>query len=192
MQLEPYKNTSLDDIENEQWLGIEGFEYIYQISNMGRVKSLAREVFRKKGSPMRKRARILKQTQAGRGNAVKVTLSNEGKLENRLITSLVWRAFFGERKENCAIYHDDNDFYNNRLDNLRERLIERESSSINHSVASSRYKGVRVKYGKYISSQIRIGGGKEITKSFKTEQEAAEWYDSMIIKYKLKRKGNFI
>lgn len=192
MRLEPYKNTSLDDIENEQWLDIEGFEYIYQVSNMGRVKSLAREVFRKKGSLMRKRARILKQTQAGRGNAVKVTLSNEGKLKNHLITSLVWHAFVGERKDNHAIYHNDGDFHNNRLDNLRERLVERESSSINHFVASSKYKGVKVKYGKYISSQIRIGGGKEITKSFKTEQEAAKWYDSMIIEYKLKRKGNFI
>ena len=37
--MEIYENLSLEDMEGEVWKDIEGFEGMYQISNMGRVKS---------------------------------------------------------------------------------------------------------------------------------------------------------
>lgn len=39
---EHWKNLSLVDIEGEEWKDVVGWEGLYQISNMGRVKSLSR------------------------------------------------------------------------------------------------------------------------------------------------------
>lgn len=36
-------STKVIDLENEVWLDVKGFEGMYAVSNMGRVKSLARE-----------------------------------------------------------------------------------------------------------------------------------------------------
>ena len=43
---EIYKNKSLQDIDGEIWLPVVGLEDIYEVSNMGRVKSLEREIER--------------------------------------------------------------------------------------------------------------------------------------------------
>lgn len=42
--MEHYKNLSLEDIEGEVWLPIHGWEGLYEISNMGRVKSFKRKI----------------------------------------------------------------------------------------------------------------------------------------------------
>ena len=38
--MEIWKNLSLEDMEGEIWKDIEGYEGLYQVSNMGRIKSL--------------------------------------------------------------------------------------------------------------------------------------------------------
>lgn len=40
--MEVYKNLSLENLPDEEWRDIKGYEGLYQVSNMGRVKSLAR------------------------------------------------------------------------------------------------------------------------------------------------------
>ena len=40
--LMPYQNLSLEDLPGEEWKAIAGYEGSYQVSNMGRVKSLKR------------------------------------------------------------------------------------------------------------------------------------------------------
>lgn len=49
-------------IETEVWKDIKGYEGLYQVSNMGRVKSLERIIIRKNGSKMPVKERILKPT----------------------------------------------------------------------------------------------------------------------------------
>lgn len=41
--MEIYKNLSLEDLPNEEWRDVVGYEGLYQVSNMGRVKSLKRK-----------------------------------------------------------------------------------------------------------------------------------------------------
>ena len=53
---EHYKNLSLDDIKGEIWKDIEGYVGSYQVSNMGRIKSIV--AIQKKY----KKDRILKQS----------------------------------------------------------------------------------------------------------------------------------
>ena len=38
--MEIYKNLSLEDLPNEEWRDVVGYEGLYQVSNMGRIKSL--------------------------------------------------------------------------------------------------------------------------------------------------------
>ena len=40
--MEIWENRQLIDLEGELWLPIKGYEGLYEISNMGRVKSLPR------------------------------------------------------------------------------------------------------------------------------------------------------
>ena len=40
MKTNYYKNLSLTDIEAEEWIPIQGYDDLYEISNMGRIKSL--------------------------------------------------------------------------------------------------------------------------------------------------------
>lgn len=39
----PYQNLSLSNLPNEQWRDVPGFEGLYKVSNLGRVKSLSKE-----------------------------------------------------------------------------------------------------------------------------------------------------
>jgi len=46
----------------EEWRKIEGYEGLYQVSNLGRVKSLSRIIIDRRGIPHYVNERILKQT----------------------------------------------------------------------------------------------------------------------------------
>jgi hypothetical protein len=59
--MEPWKNTSLTTLEGELWECMPGSEKNYMVSNLGRVKSLARSWFARRGTPSIK-TRILRQT----------------------------------------------------------------------------------------------------------------------------------
>lgn len=48
MEKEVWKNTSLDDLPNEEWRDVAGYEGRYIVSNLGRIKALShfvKEVF---------------------------------------------------------------------------------------------------------------------------------------------------
>lgn len=59
----PYQNLSCEDIPGEIWKDIPGWEGLYQASNFGRVKSLARES--SNGKTLK--SRILRQTFGSKG-----------------------------------------------------------------------------------------------------------------------------
>lgn len=106
----------------EVWKDISGYEGLYQVSNMGRVKSLpklvgTRKLWRTCGGYIQKE-RILKPQDAGWGY-LKVGLYKNGKFTQRKIHRLVLEAF--DPIENMAVLdvnHNDEDKHNNRLDNL--------------------------------------------------------------------------
>ena len=47
--MEIYENLSIESLPNEEWRDIVGWEGLYQVSNLGRVKSLTMRIVYKDG-----------------------------------------------------------------------------------------------------------------------------------------------
>lgn len=101
----------------EVWKDIPGYEGYYQVSNLGRVKSLARMVSRKNQPDCPIEERCLKQ-RTGKNGYNYVVLSKEGKPKTALIHRMVATAFVKNPKGQKIVNHIDGDKQNNRFDNL--------------------------------------------------------------------------
>lgn len=103
----------------EIWKDVKGYEGVYQVSDLGRVKSLDKKAFDSIGRERLYKGQMLKQTtQKGRKRKV-VYLSTNGKQKAKNVHTLVMQAFVGAPPENMEVCHNDGDEGNNRLSNLR-------------------------------------------------------------------------
>lgn len=102
--------------EKEIWRDIKGYEGMYQVSNLGRVKSLPRLKWNGKGIHMLKE-RILKIYITNRGY-YRVRLYSNFKGKFFSIHRIVFEAFVGEIPEGMQINHINEDKSDNRLINL--------------------------------------------------------------------------
>ncbi len=95
------------DYSTEQWRDVVGYEWHYQVSDMGRVRSF-------RSNP----PRILKQNTSWQGYK-RICLSKKNKTRNFSIHVLVLEAFVGPKPEGMQARHfPDRDKANNRLANL--------------------------------------------------------------------------
>lgn len=90
----------------EIWRYIEGYEGLYQVSNMGRIKSLK---FGKE--------KILKSCK-GSGGYLYLVLCKDGKNKPYLVHRLVASAFLNNPNNLPQINHIDEDKTNNKVENL--------------------------------------------------------------------------
>ena len=95
---------------NEEWRDIEGYEGLYQVSNLGRVKSLKYRGH--KGC-----IGILTPRLDGKEYKT-VALYKEGKVRNTKIHRLVAQAFIPNPNNYPQVNHKDEDKTNNNVDNL--------------------------------------------------------------------------
>jgi hypothetical protein len=100
----------------EVWKAIKGYEGHYEVSNLGRVRSLDRTITTVRG-PRVKRGRIIKFQLAGRGYP-KVELQLVGCVQTVYIHQLVAYAFVGVRPSGWEINHKDGNKLNNCSSNL--------------------------------------------------------------------------
>jgi len=94
----------------EQWKDIEGFEEIYQVSNMGRVMRVA-------GGMGATPGRILRPGKTTAGY-LQVSLWRDGKSKQRLVHRLVAVAFHGPAPEGCEVNHKNGIKDDARAENL--------------------------------------------------------------------------
>lgn len=97
---------------NEEWRPVVGYEGIYEVSSLGRVKRIERDVLDASG----RNHRIPGMMMCGQGS-VDVVLHKDGKYKNRIVRSMVGESFlsipYGE-----AITHVDGNIFNASVDNL--------------------------------------------------------------------------
>ena len=100
----------------EIWKDIEGYEGLYLVSNLGRIKSLSHLVISNRGSYMSKE-RIMTLVYDACGYQ-QLRLSNKGVKKTQKVHRLVAKAFIPNPNNLPEINHKDENKANNCVDNL--------------------------------------------------------------------------
>lgn len=141
------------NLPEEVWKPVKGLEGLYEVSNMGRVKSLGRDIIRRDGSRKVFSPKILKPYPANNMKHLKVDLRNEqGNRSVRWVHRIVAEAFIPNVGNKPYIDHIDTDPSNNRCDNLRWVTASENSKnpiSLERTIKSA------LKYGKIIRDDIK-------------------------------------
>ena len=118
------KNSNINYKETEEinmtevWKDIKGYEGLYQVSNLGRVKSFDRTIIDKIGRKYNKKGRILKPMPNHKGY-LRVPLCDDcGKRKNFFVHRLVCEAFHENPEEKPCVNHIDENKTNNVASNL--------------------------------------------------------------------------
>lgn len=101
----------------EQWREIAGYEGLYEVSNLGNVRSMERTVAYGKASYVRP-SKMMKVT-VGKNLYCRVTLTKDAKQTQVYVHRLVAMAFIPNPDNLAEVDHIDANPSNNRCDNLR-------------------------------------------------------------------------
>lgn len=154
----------------EKWKDIEGYKGLYQVSDIGEVKSL---FFNKE--------KILKKS-LNKYGYLYVNLYLKGKYKSCKIHKLVAIAFLNHTPVGMklVVNHIDLNRLNNKLSNL-EVITNRENCNHKHLKSSSIYTGVSwSNHAKKWMSQIWKEGGKKHLGYFINEIEAHHAYEKAL------------
>ena len=102
---------------NEEWRPIEGYEGLYEVSNLGRVRSLDRYVEYSNGRIHLHKGKVLSPAKDKNGY-LKVVLNCNGKCKTTNIHRLVANVFIPNPDNLPMVNHKDEDKSNNSVDNL--------------------------------------------------------------------------
>lgn len=105
-------------MRGETWVPVVGFEREYEVSDMGRVRSVDRYVRNGETSTRLRKGRVLRHGLSGSGYP-QVNLSSGGKNKVLMIHRLVMAAFVGGCQKGVEVCHHDGQKTNNFLKNLR-------------------------------------------------------------------------
>lgn len=106
----------------EIWKDIAGYEGLYQVSNLGRIRSLDRAVNTWYGT--RKASEKILKPCANKKGYLFVTLSRENKVIPVRINRLVASAFVANPNNLPVVNHKDKNRANNEADNLEWCTVE--------------------------------------------------------------------
>lgn len=105
-------------MSTEIWQEIRGYEGLYKVSSLGRVKSENRVAMRSNGAPQTFSEKIIAQRDNSNGY-YRVTLWKDDKQEHRLVHRLVAEAFVQNVDNKPVVDHIDFNRHNNKAENLR-------------------------------------------------------------------------
>ena len=126
----------------EIWKDIKGYEGLYQVSNLGRVKRVTT-------------GRILKGMNSGSGY-VQVGLYKQGVISRKLIHRSVAQAFIPNQENKSEVNHIDEDKTNNNVNNLEWST---RTENINHGTRNERVS--KIKSIPIIATNLKTGESRE-------------------------------
>jgi hypothetical protein len=169
----------------EIWKDIQGYEELYQVSNLGNVRSKDRRVVNHKSGSTRICAGMLMTAWDNGNGYLVVSLNKQRKRKNHYVHRLVATAFVENPDSKKYINHIDFDTRNNRALNL-EWCTQKEN--VNHSAIHMKHPKAKCKSSstgeKYIHKILSHGKNIRyrvvfrnygIDKTFKTLEEAVEF-----------------
>lgn len=163
----------------EIWKDIPGYEGLYQVSNLGNVKSLPRLV-KRKGLVLLKEKILSPGISSGGYFTVSLCINNKAK--TKTIHKLVAITFLGHIPcgYELVIDHINNDKLDNRVENLQV-VTHRFNVYKTKKTFSSKHKGVHWnKETKKWRSMININGKNVFLGGFTNEEEAHEAYQNKL------------
>jgi hypothetical protein len=179
-------------MENEVWKDVVGYEGLYEVSNLGNVKSLPRIVMCKNKMQKTIIEKILKKFNSGNGyHGVKLSINS--KTKTTAVHKLVAMAFLNHKPcgFKLVIDHINDIKTDNRLNNL-QLVTQRYNCRKTQNNCLVNLKGVTIetikhkeKIYKYYRSRININGKKISLGNFKTVEEAHLAYQNAILKHEL-------
>jgi len=170
----------------EEWRDIPGYEGLYQVSNLGRVKSLARTVSNGHKSNRFMKERILKPGLMGYTGYYSVSLSSKTFTVHRLVAKV-----FKLNPDNLPeVNHIDQDKTNNQESNIEwVSCKENTTHGVRKRKFHSKYAGVTWDKGrKRWRVILMLGKQQKFIGRFKEEIEAGQAYINGLDLYGIKNK----
>lgn len=124
-------------MEQEIWKEIKGYEGYYEVSNLGRFRSMDRIIIFKDGRKVFYKGKNINGT-IGRDGYIDVKLSKNGEIKTRKLHRLISQTFiFKEDYINLEVNHIDYNRTNNNINNLE---WVSHVDNVHHSSKKGRYK----------------------------------------------------
>lgn len=166
----------------EIWKDIKGYEGLYQVSNLGNIKSLERKAKHFRGGDLIVKEKLLKLNKDSTGYFA-VGLSKNGIVKSHKVHQLVVNEFLNHKPNghNIVVDHINNIKIDNRLENL-QLISHRENSSKDKKGYSSKYVGVcwNKNLNKWMSS-VQINGKIKHIGYFISEYDAHLAYQNKLL-----------
>lgn len=160
-------------MENEIWKDITGYEGLYQVSNMGRVRSTNRTITLANGRERTLPSKVLRPGE--QKGYLHVCLSSRGVETSYLVHRLVAASFLGPIPNGMEVDHINEDHKDNRVSNLQflsrtenasrstRGIFRKESNAMENNPRTKRLIGMKngtvvevVPCAKYLSKRYGI------------------------------------
>lgn len=168
---------------SEIWKPVKNYKGIYEISNLGRLKSVSRIITTKANVKKHIKEKILNPQQNNTGYKC-ASLMYQNKQKKRLIHQLVAEAFLDSKylEKGLVVDHVDNNRLNNNLNNL-QIITYRENLSKDAKNKYSNFTGVTWhKKDKKWQTQINLKGKNIYLGQYNCEQTASKVYQQALKK----------
>jgi len=123
---------------SEVWNDIKGYEGLYQVSDMGRVKSLERTITKKNGRNQSIQERILKPSTEHGGYLSVILYDTSGKRKTFKVHRLVCEAFHENPEDKPCVNHIDENKTNNAVSNLEWCTYKENNNHGTHNARMAR------------------------------------------------------
>jgi hypothetical protein len=179
---------STESTEKEIWRPIEGYEGLYEVSNMGRIKIFAKSwIFGNHNTIRRKRETISIGNTHNKGY-LQITLYNNRKQKTFKIHKLVWDHFGNKPSEELKLQidHINSIKTDNRIDNL-QLLTNRQNISKYYKTQKTSSKYIGVCWNKNLKkwiAYIKLNQKLKHLGYFTDEVKASQAYQEALTKIK--------